>query len=136
LRDGAFWSQVAGKARDILGRQDVRGKDWALTEVVHCKSHRGHGVARAASFCADRYLERIIEESSARIIVCLGRKNVWPVVQKTLGLPSGFTLFGPIELARRPRYVAFLEHPGAGSPHLSKLIPMEKLIEIRQFVSS
>jgi hypothetical protein len=52
--DGQFWGQISGRARDILGRPDVRGVDWALTEVVHCKSVAGAGVAAAADYCANR----------------------------------------------------------------------------------
>lgn len=134
--DGKFWSQVAGKARDVLGREDVRGVDWALTEVVHCKSLGGEGVAAAADFCAERYLLRILHHSAAKLILCLGRKTVWPVVQRILGIDPGQTLVGPIEVAGSMRYVAFLEHPSAGSLRLSKQLSPEKMREIRAFIAA
>lgn len=135
-KDGPFWSQIAGRARDILGRPDVRGKDWALTEIVHCKSHGGTGVSAAADFCADRYFERILQFSSARIVVFLGRKNVWPVAQRILAVDLDNPLIGPMNVAGTWRYLAFLEHPGAGSTRLSKLVPIERMIELRRFMGT
>jgi hypothetical protein len=36
----SFWSSVKKHARDILGYEAVPGVDYALSEVVHCKSRK------------------------------------------------------------------------------------------------
>ena len=33
-----FWCSVRARAKELLGRDAVAGEDFALTEVVHCKS--------------------------------------------------------------------------------------------------
>ena len=42
-----FWRGVRARATEILGRDAVPGVDFALTELVHCKSTGEQGVARA-----------------------------------------------------------------------------------------
>jgi hypothetical protein len=74
--------------------------------------------------------------STAKLVLCLGRKNVWPVIHRLFELESGEALVGPMDLAGSPRYIAFLEHPGAGSLRLSKLVSPEKLQELRAFISA
>jgi hypothetical protein len=147
-KDNGFWAFVAGKARDILRRDALRGEDWALTEVVHCKSDKGKGVGPALARCPERYLLRVITASAARLIVCLGRPRVWPTFLKAypavaaaaphIAAASGRlregALVGPLPIAGRHRYVAFLEHPMAGSTRLSKLVTPGELATLRQFL--
>src|SRR5258708_28952120 len=52
-----FWASARGRAREILRRKIEPGIDFALTEVVHCKSRKERGVAEARDECSDRYLQ-------------------------------------------------------------------------------
>jgi len=45
-----------------------------MTEIVHCKSKGEVGVTSAAALCAQRYLERVLALSDARLVVVLGAK--------------------------------------------------------------
>lgn len=58
--------------------------DYAMTEIVHCKSKSEKGVSKARMKCKDKFLERILEISSADLIFVSGKhacediKNVYP----------------------------------------------------------
>lgn len=60
-RDGSFsqhwvrfWASAKARATEALGREAVPGRDFAMTEVVRCKSTGEGGVASAAGHCPDR----------------------------------------------------------------------------------
>ena len=59
-----IWAR--GKARP--------GEDFALSEVVHCKSKKEEGVASALSTCSGRYLNELLSCSGALVIVLVGKK--------------------------------------------------------------
>ena len=67
-----FWSGVKGRARELLEREPIPGIDYALTELVQCKSQKEAGVPEALDHCFSRYLDRILEASGARVMVGLG----------------------------------------------------------------
>jgi hypothetical protein len=46
-----FWFAARARASELLERSAVAGHDFALTEVVHCKSAAGSGVAEAYPTC-------------------------------------------------------------------------------------
>lgn len=58
--------------------------DYAMTEIVHCKSKGEEGVKKARLKCKDKFLERILEISQADLIIisgkhaCEGIKAVYP----------------------------------------------------------
>lgn len=68
----AFCAGIRARAREILGRRPVPGTDYALTEVVHCKSTDEFGVAGARDTCVGRNLAAVLAHSGARVIVALG----------------------------------------------------------------
>jgi hypothetical protein len=59
-----FWAGVRNRATDLLDRPAVPGEDYALVEVVRCKSAEEMGVPRARVTCSTRYLRRTIEASA------------------------------------------------------------------------
>jgi hypothetical protein len=116
-----FWGGILKLARE-LHEQDVRpGNDYALTEVVHCKSQREIGVNGpdgALVPCAERYLKRVLAVSGARVIVVLGATARWAVTH-VIGLPDvpGWgDVLGPVSIGERARLMVFLPHPNAHMP--------------------
>ena len=69
---GTFWNVCKLNAAWIYGRPVTAGIDYALTEVVHCKSHKEAGVTRARNHCADMWLNQVLEASPATVVVVLG----------------------------------------------------------------
>jgi hypothetical protein len=49
-RGVSFWGHARNRAREIFQREVAPGVDFALTEVVHCKSLKERGVAMALDF--------------------------------------------------------------------------------------
>jgi hypothetical protein len=114
----AFWKSVRARAAEILNMPKwdlVPGQDYALTEVVRCKSIGEHGVTDALSTCTDLYLGPTLQESVARTFVCFG-KHAADVVRSRYGIGQA-VLDGPMELEGRKRMIVFLPHPSAwGTP--------------------
>ncbi len=120
-----FWGAILNIARELMPSEKVAipGTDYALTEVVHCKSRGEKGVngrKGAVKPCSELYLERIVTESEACVIVVLGNAARWAMtwVFKNLGAlvnepPEWGKVCGPTIVAGRERYVVFMPHPNA-----------------------
>jgi hypothetical protein len=131
-RPVAFWGAVRARAEELLQRKPIPGVDYALTEVVHCKSQREYGVKGALTTCADRYLKRVLAASGARVIVVLG-ETARSAVEKELGLPRGVTVSDPLELGEQTRLVAFLPHPNAfKAKTFATVLANEELLLLQQ----
>lgn len=91
------------------------GRDYALTEIVHCKSPHEIGVAEAATTCTDMHMENVMSVAAARVIIAVGAfTHRW-----FLG-PGAAVPDAPIArvLGGRPRLIAFTAHfsPSRGGP--------------------
>jgi hypothetical protein len=70
-----FWASARSRTSEILGKNKCEikpGLDFALTEVVHCKSRGEEGVGEAREFCSERYLSRTLSASAAKVLVVFG----------------------------------------------------------------
>ena len=141
-----YWSEVDRCAFELLGRRRPAGVepgiDYALTEVVHCKSRGNQGTAEAANSCADRYLQRVLAASDATVLVCYG-DTVWPQVRRVLGLPvaqppaNRVALVGPIPVAGKERMLLFLPQPGSSRPRRPSVVLDEAQMEqLRAFAGA
>jgi len=108
-----FWREVRGRAAELYQRENVKpGLDYALTEVVHCKSRNNEGVASAVDECANLYLDRVLSSSAAKIIVTLGTVAARIMTEK-YRIDSDSRVHGPINIGGRDRFVVFLAQPGS-----------------------
>lgn len=111
-----FWAWNRRIARELLEREPAPGRDYALTEVVHCGSRNEHGVGAALKECTNRYLQRAVEVSAAKVIVLTGSTALHAFQDKIdIHLDDGL-LWGPGDLAGRRRCVIWLPHPNARGP--------------------
>ena len=102
------WAGVRGRARELLQRDPRPGLDYALTEIVRCRSWDERGVDEARDICADLYLERTIALSPARVVVGLGSHvRGWLRERWDLGSQP----VSELSLDGSQRLVAFLPHP-------------------------
>ena len=68
-----YWSSIKRRAQELILDRPVRpGHDYALTEIVRCKSRGEVGVADAAATCIERHLGPTLELSGAQVIVGIG----------------------------------------------------------------
>jgi len=105
-----FWASIRARAAELYDRKAttiVPGEDFALTEVVHCKSTHEHGARAASSECVRRHFASTMHLSPARVVVVLG-----DVARDALGLsqqsfPEVIPWYGP------QRLLVWLPHPNA-----------------------
>ena len=111
-----FWVAVMQRATELFERPAKHGTDFALTEVVHCKSRRQKGVDEALEECSQRYLKRVLEISGANVIVVLGAK-ARKVAKDMFSISPSTRLSDPIEIKNKARIFVFLPHPNAYLPN-------------------
>jgi len=89
-RPQATWSGIHKLACELLGQMCSPDSDYALTEIIHCKSLMGAGVAEASDTCADSWMARILNSSPANVLVVIGAKVRDNFANPFLGAPSNF----------------------------------------------
>jgi uracil-DNA glycosylase len=128
---------VRALAESFLDKREVRpGVDYALTEVVHCKSRDEAGVASAVTVCAPLYLRRVIALSPARLIVVLGG-HARNAVRRTFNYPDPGRISRPLRVGRRDLRFVFLAHPSAGRTRVEypKQLPAEELVVAQRLLA-
>jgi len=71
-----FWASIRRRAAEIwnLPHEQIRpGLDFAITEVVHCKSRQEEGVSQALDTCKKLHWDDTLRLASAKLIVVLGK---------------------------------------------------------------
>lgn len=71
-----YWSWVRQLVSHILEKPEDQVSainDYVMTEIVHCKSTYEEGVISARKKCKDKYLERILALSPAKLIFVVGK---------------------------------------------------------------
>jgi hypothetical protein len=108
-RKTPFWRVVRLLAQELYRDRTVEpGADYALTEVVHCKSKREAGVADALRPCVERYLERVLAAAVADVVIVLGAQARSAFELIAPGCSTGQTS----DLCGKDRTLAFAPHPG------------------------
>jgi hypothetical protein len=129
-----FWAAVRQRAAELLQRDPIPGFDYALTEIVHCKSRHEIGVEQAQEQCVKAYLRKIIELANASVIVVLG-SHAKRVIQREFNIPPENALSESLEIGRRHRLFAFLPHPNARSERsFAKCLHDDELEILRTFL--
>ena len=114
-RSVRFWSVVRNGTSNLLDRPAIPGDDYALTEVVHCKSKTDDVATSAVGNCVDKYLSKILEISPAKVIGVMGAK-AGAVFAELLNVDRQIGEIHMATLGNRQRNVVFLGGPGA-DPH-------------------
>lgn len=131
----AFWRGVRARATEILGRDAVPGVDFAITELVHCKSTGEQGVAEAHLTCAGRWLDRVLGVSGASVVVLLGRQARDHCVARWR-LDKGRRVHFGVGTPGRERAVVVLPHPNArGKRKVGDCVSPDQLQQLRALVS-
>lgn len=121
-----YWAACRARATELLGRAAVPGSDFALSEVVHCKSKSeavdGKAVTRLATVaCSERYTMRIVAASPAKIVCVMGDVP-GAEFRRLLNVSSEERLVGPVPMSGVDRRFVFLDHPaGPGSRRRSSM---------------
>jgi uracil-DNA glycosylase len=102
-----YWSSIRARARELLP-DALPGEDYAITEVVHCKSEHEVGVHEAAQTCYDMHMKSVFAASRAEVVVVLGKVAREMLLGAGGGLPSAPV---EMELGGKKRVVFLLPHP-------------------------
>ncbi|MCU0542433.1 MAG: uracil-DNA glycosylase family protein [Oscillatoriaceae cyanobacterium Prado104] len=134
-RSTQFWAAVRKRSIELLQREVTPGLDYALTEIVHCKSRDEIGVEQAQEQCVQAYLRKILELAKARVIVVLGVRAK-RVIQREFGIPTERLLSEPIEIGGHQRLFTFLPHPNArGDRSFAKCLQNGELERLRRVLA-
>lgn len=127
-----YWISIRARARELLPNA-IPGEDYAITEVVHCKSRGEEGVAEAADECISRHFDNVMSVAAAPVVVALGA-FAWKRFLDGLSPPKG-----PIDLdlGGQRRTVVFLPHPSSfvGPKSLAKRYTAEDMAGLRRLVA-
>lgn len=105
-----FWAAIRARAAELYRVEASTlkpGQDFAITEVVHCKSRNELGVQAAISECVKMHWESTMRVAGARVVVVLGDVARRALLLESASMPQRCDWFG------RSRYVAWLPHPNA-----------------------
>ena len=131
-----FWQQVRGRAGEILGRRAKQGTDFALTEVVHCKSLQERGVWEARFHCGRLWMESVLEQSAAKVVVLLGR-HAKDVCSELWSLQSHRSVDFGVDIGGKERGVVILPHPNARQRRkLADFATEDEILRLRVLINS
>ncbi len=104
-----YWSSIRARARELIP-DAVPGTDYAISEVVHCKSRGEEGVLEAAQTCYSTHMASVFSVAAAPVVVALGKIAREQLLGAGAEIPSSPR---EMELGGRVRSVVFLPHPNA-----------------------
>lgn len=107
----SFWRAVRQRAKELLLREPVPGIDYAITEIVHCKSREEIGVKQAREQCVQLYLKKVLDTAGARVVVVLG-SQARSAIHTIFDVPETLSLL-KIQIGGRERLFTFIPHPNA-----------------------
>jgi uracil-DNA glycosylase len=127
----AFWGGTFGIARQLLAGA-VPGDDYALTELVRCKSRKERGVPHALEKCTGLNLEETLRRATnVQVVVALGHRARRSFCEHMTPSFNSQLVLGCIEHARLDvwpdRTFSYLSvgHPSGGEPRLPENVLRE-----------
>ena len=111
-RPTAFWVQMHRRAMELLGSGADPARNYVMTEVVHCKSTMGEGVAAAAATCAGLDLDAIFRLTVAPVVVVVGMQAHVLLKSRFPALPDPPYIHRE-NLGGKERQIVFLWPPAA-----------------------
>lgn len=133
----AFWNSVNRQAERAFGRNVVMGVDFAMTEVVHCKSVDEKGVSECLTHCSKKWMTRILEISHARVIILMGSQAAtW--FASNYGPVEAFGIQGQFEISVAERLVVNVPHPSSWAKvkRLDRILSERELQRLQRILNS
>jgi uracil-DNA glycosylase len=113
FRSVHYWTVVRAIARDVLDREPLPGHDYAITELVRCKSLNEEGAWAALETCSSLYLERTLKVAGAKVVIALGKMACESIASQIGGTSEIGLRRGTFNLGGRKRAVLMLAKPSA-----------------------
>jgi Family of unknown function (DUF6508) len=112
-----FWAEIQRRAEELIDDADP-ARNYAMTEVVHCKSTRNIGAHAAARTCAGLYLHDVFALTAAPIVVVMGQVARRAITAMIPGLPAPPDTRPLADLGGRRRIFLFTGQPGSNEPRI------------------
>lgn len=123
-----FWKGIHKQAERAFGREVEAGKDYSITEVVHCKSHGQRGVTKKVlGECGKRWTEEVVAMSKSCVIMVVG-KHARDWFCKNYGA-SCESFQDPLTVSNRRRIVLVVPHTASHQVRNLDKILTEKEIQ-------
>lgn len=111
------WSRIHERALELLGSVANPSQNYAITEIVHCKSRKEVGVKEASAFCIDQWMNPIMTVSPARILIIVGGqvrdRYAKPVLAVSPDFGSGDNYIGLSQKERSLRDIVLTDVGGS-----------------------
>ena len=128
-----YWAGVRNYAKFIFQFTPEPGIDYSLTEIVHCKSEGGNGVNEAALECYNKHFDKILNLTSAKILIVVGKKTeekIKSIYNFNSKVKLQIQMINDIE-----RIWVFIPHPYArGKKNLGDIFTKKELSTIRNYL--
>jgi hypothetical protein len=112
-----FWAEIHRRAEELIDDADP-ARNYAMTEVVHCKSTRNIGARAAARTCTGLYQHDVFELTAAPIVVVMGQVARHVITGMIPGLPAPPNTRPLADLGGRRRIFLFTGQPGSNEPRV------------------
>ncbi|MBV9027847.1 MAG: hypothetical protein JO311_04470 [Candidatus Eremiobacteraeota bacterium] len=110
-----YWTSIRARARELIPGAKP-GEDYAITEVVHCKSRGEIGVQEAVQTCYHVHMGNVFAVSPAEVVVALGKVAQVALLSDRENSPGSPC---KMRLGDKDRIVFFLPHPNRTGPKKS-----------------
>ena len=118
-------------ARLVYARDVVAGRDYALADVVHCRSRDEQGVREALAECVPRYLAPVLALSPAAVVVVLGTE-ARDAIRAAYGYHDPTVVSRPLAIEGKVRRVVLLAHPSTrGKTRYPRTLDGDDLVTVR-----
>ena len=121
-----YWAAIRKLSKTLLDKENIEpGFDYAITEVVRCKSHKEIGVNEAMNTCSERFLLETLSLSNAKVFVVVGKKAKQALEERfQVEIPEAS--YKKIKINEVERMILSIPHPNArGEKSLEKLFSPE-----------
>ena len=126
---------INGYATKLLGREPVFGRDIAMTMAVHCKSLGGDVAKPATRKCTLKWLNQIMEHSTASIIVLLGN-DARDACARMWGFDKNRRVHFGVNVPGGERAIVLLPHPAMrGKQEFGNYVSREELQRLRELLT-
>lgn len=126
-----YWCEIYRRAIEAYDNKEINpGIDYAITEVVHCKSRARIGVNESLAECSSSFIKKIVKLSEAKVIIWVGKEAKQTAI--SLFKTGEETFHGP-SLKTQNRYFIFTPAPNSNRPRkLEKILTKPQLEQIRK----
>ena len=131
-----YWAAIRKLSQKLLAKENIEpGFDYAITEVVRCKSHKEIGVNEAMNTCSEKFLLETLSLSNAKVFVVVG-KQAKDAFQERFQEKIPEAYYTIIKIGEVERMILSVPHPNARcEKSLEKLFAPETINEMILFVN-